>query len=395
MFILASAPAIAQSQDDTESERSVRVGPLRLTPSVSVTNVGIDSNVFNEVENPKRDFTATLTPKTGATLRLGRARVVANGAVDFVYLRRYASQRSRNLSNDIRLEMPLNRVVPYVARSSANTRGRFGNEIDARVHHLTSTTTFGTHIRVGGKTEVEVSALRSEIGFGRDATFLGVDLREALNRATSGTATFIRYNATPLTRVGVRVETQRDRFEFSRIRNADSLRVMPGVEMNTFALVTGTAHVGFQRFQPLDSALPAFAGVAADVELGYTLFNVTRFAVRALRDIEYSYDDREPYYVITGLSGSVARHVGGPWEIIGNIGRQQLDYQATRAVTIIVPNTDRVDVVSNYGLGVGYRLDRRNRLDLKLEYYRRRSPVAHYRDYDGFRLGTSVTYGLR
>jgi putative beta-barrel porin BBP2 len=159
--------------------------------------------------------------------------------------------------------------------------------------------------------------------------------------------------------------------------------------------VTGRAHVGFQKFTPLDSTVPAFAGVAADVELGYTLLNTTRLTVRADRDIAYSYEITEPYYVRTGLSGAMARHVRGQWEVIGNIGRQRLDYQSIRVVTAPSTNTQRSDVVSNYGTGVAYRLNRSKRVELKLDYYRRRSPVAVYRDYDGFRLSTSVTYGLR
>src|SRR5438876_944942 len=393
--MLTVSSAAAQSGSDPASEAPLHLAPLRLTPSVSLTNFGIDSNVFNEVDNPKRDFTATLSPRTEARLRLGRARVITNGGVDFVYFSQYASQRSLNLHGEARLEFPLNVFVPYVAGSSLGTRERPGNEMDARVRQSANTTTFGTDIQAGGKTSVDIAARVSQTGFDHDATFLGVDLREALSHRTRGVTITMRYNATPLTKLVVRAETLRDSFEFSPIRNADSLRVIPGVELATFALVTGRAHVGFQKFRPLDSTVPEFAGVAADVELGYTLLNATRLTVRADRDIAYSYEITEPYYVRTGLSGAVARHVRGQWEIIGNLGRQRLAYQSIRVVTTSLTNTRRIDVVSNYGTGVAYRLDRSKRVELKLDYYRRRSPVALYRDYDGFRLGTSVTYGFR
>lgn len=393
--MLTVSSAAGQSGSDPANEAPMRLGPLRLTPSVSLTNFGIDSNVFNEVDNPKRDVTATLSPRTEARLRLGRARVMANGGVDFVYFSQYASQRSLNRHSEVRLELPLNVFVPYVTSSSVSTRDRLGNEIDARVRQSTNTMTFGTNIQVGGKTSVDIAARASQTGFDQDATFLGVDLREALSHRTSGVTTTVRYNVTPLTKLVVRAETLRDSFDFSPMRNADSLRVIPGVELATFALVTGRAHVGFQKFKPRDSTVPAFAGVAADVELGYTLLNATRLTVRADRDIAYSYGITEPYYVRTGFSSSVARHVRGQWDIIGNIGRQRLAYQSIRVVTAPLTNTRRTDVVSNYGTGVAYRLDRSKRVELKLDYYRRRSTVALYRDYDGFRLGTAVTYGFR
>src|SRR5438876_1428621 len=355
--MLTVSSAAAQSGSDPASEAPLHLAPLRLTPSVSLTNFGIDSNVFNEVDNPKRDFTATLSPRTEARLRLGRARGIANGAVDFVYFSQYASQRSLNLHGEARLELPLNVFVPYVTSSSLSTRERPGNEIDARVRQSANTMTVGTDIRAGGKTSVDIAARVSQTGFDHNATFFGVDLREALSHRTRGVTITTRYNVTALTKLVVRAETLRDSFEFSPIRNADSLRVIPGVESATFALVTGRAHVGFQKFRPLDSTVPAFAGVAADVELGYTLLNATRLTVRVDRDIAYSYEITEPYYVRTDLSGSVARHVRGQWEIIGNIGRQRLAYQSIRVVTAPL-DTRRTDVVSNYGTGVAYRLDR-------------------------------------
>src|SRR5438552_15075679 len=112
--MLSVSAAAGQSGSDPSSEAPMRLGPLRLTPSVSLTNFGIDSNVFNEVDNPKRDFTATLSPRTEARLRLGRARVIGNGGVDFVYFSQYASQRSLNLHGEVRLELPLNVFARYV-----------------------------------------------------------------------------------------------------------------------------------------------------------------------------------------------------------------------------------------------------------------------------------------
>src|SRR3989442_3497896 len=99
--MLTVSSAAAQNGSDPASEAPMRLGPLTLTPSVSLTNFGIDSNVFNEVDNPKRDFTATLSPSTEARLRLGRAPVIANGGVDFVYFSQYASQRSLNRHREV------------------------------------------------------------------------------------------------------------------------------------------------------------------------------------------------------------------------------------------------------------------------------------------------------
>src|SRR5262249_29965032 len=51
----------------------VRIGPLWMNPTVSLTNLGIDQNVFNDPESaaPKQDFTFTATPTTDLWLRFG------------------------------------------------------------------------------------------------------------------------------------------------------------------------------------------------------------------------------------------------------------------------------------------------------------------------------------
>ena len=46
------------------SRLRVRVGPLTINPTIALSNIGFDQNVFNEPTdlNPKRDFTFTVTP---------------------------------------------------------------------------------------------------------------------------------------------------------------------------------------------------------------------------------------------------------------------------------------------------------------------------------------------
>src|SRR3989442_5452601 len=95
--MLTVSSAAAQSGSDPASEAPMRLGPLALTPSVSLTNFGIDSNVFNEVDNPKRDFTATLSPTTEARFLLRRGKAIYHVGDGFVLFSLLAHQRSRNL----------------------------------------------------------------------------------------------------------------------------------------------------------------------------------------------------------------------------------------------------------------------------------------------------------
>ena len=54
---------------------------------------------------------------------------------------------------------------------------------------------------------------------------------------------------------------------------------------------------------------------------------------------------------------------------------------------------NRSDSVRLYGGGIGYRIGKDVRLGFNLDYQQRESQVPT-RQYEGFRCGTSVTYGL-
>ena len=56
---------------DPEAIGRFRLGFIRFTPSITLTNLGVDTNVFNELDDPKDDFTVTFGPKAEFWSRLG------------------------------------------------------------------------------------------------------------------------------------------------------------------------------------------------------------------------------------------------------------------------------------------------------------------------------------
>ncbi len=78
---LASAQGLLQQPQlpDPEATGRFRLGFIRFTPSIALTNLGVDTNVFNELEDPKEDFTLSIGPKAEFWSRLGpRARLYGN-----------------------------------------------------------------------------------------------------------------------------------------------------------------------------------------------------------------------------------------------------------------------------------------------------------------------------
>src|SRR5206468_10908112 len=110
-----------------------------------------------------------------------------------------------------------------------------------------------------------------------------------------------------------------DRFTFDRFRNADSIKVRSGFEMKPSALISGRATVGYRRFAALDSLVPDYHGVVADVDAKYTA-RATQLDVKVNRDIAFSYQATQPYYTLTDVGLVLTERITYSWDVIGRAG---------------------------------------------------------------------------
>ena len=129
-------PALAQAPTAGPDLTKVRthIGPLWMNPSLALTNLGVDDNVFNEPDDapPKKDFTFTLSPQTDLWLRFGPTWIKGTFKEDIVWFQKYASERSANSTYGLAWQVPLNRLRFEVSNTWLKTRDRPGFEIDAR-----------------------------------------------------------------------------------------------------------------------------------------------------------------------------------------------------------------------------------------------------------------------
>ena len=384
----AAVPVAAQSADPIDSAR-VQLGPLGITPSVSLRNLGVDSNVFNTVEDPKRDFTVTLSPQLSTWFRAGRSRLSVVSRADLVYFQRYASERSVDGDYDARWQMSWNRLTPWISGRYTHARQRAGYEIDVRSNRVTENVGAGAELRVASKTRVAISGQRTAIRYDSGDLFLGTSLHEVLNRRSSSAALRYSQSLTVLTTLVVEAETLRDRFDYSPARDANSARVQAGFDLATGALISGYGRIGYRHFNGVGGGLPAFRGLTANVDAGATLLGRARLDVAAQRDVAYSIELDYPYYVQTGATVTVTPQLTDKWDVQGRIGRQRLAYQTLMLDAAV---GDRTDHYALAGGGIGYHLGRQIRLAFNVDRERRASPLQS-RDYRGYRIGTSVTYG--
>ena len=392
---LLCATSVSAQTTDARTEGRVRLGPVRLTPAFTVQELGLDTNVFND-ESEQSDFTFTVLPKLDAAISFGRwAQLSAMGGSR---ARLLSSVRERAIGQPSRVTPrcldaePYHRVRGAVGPRTAGA-GRV-LEIDARARHETREINTGADIKLSERVSLGLGAGNAELTFDENATFEDTSLQATLNRRTRSAWASLRRQVTPLTSVAVRVEANTGRFPFSPERNANTLSILPGVEFQPRALVSGTAAVGVRAFRPENAGtgLPEFTGMIAHANLVYTLKGATRFRFSADRDLAYSFSLTEPYYTIDGYGLEIERHLGGRFDVTAGGDWQTYTYRSFVGLEPL-PDEPQVNRTRTWSLGAGYRIREARRLSLDGTYRERESNSPQFQPV--LRPSAHVEHGIR
>jgi hypothetical protein len=252
---------------------------------------------------------------------------------------------------------------------------------------------------VGSRLTLQVEGDRQRLGFADDAVYEGATLQTLFDQEAINWTASARWALTPLTRLVMAVQRQQDRFRFSPSRDAESTRMMPGVEFAPSALIGGSASVGVRRFAIADPDVPEFTGVVAAVDLAYTFRGATQFSVQADRDVAYSFSQSAPYYVQTSVTAGITHRLTRMWDLTVSASRQNLAYQTRTLVRRfdaqgrpIPPDAVPEGRAYAYGAGAGLRLGQRSRIGFDAVYTAR--PAGLSGTYENLRYFTTVTYGF-
>lgn len=380
--------SLAEAQTTDGSAARMRFGPFRLTPSVSVHDVGIDSNVFNDPVNPKADFTATTSPRLDAWLRAGRTRIWFAPSADLIQFKTFSNQSSFDRRINTKVERVWNRLVPWVAGGAELGRQRTNHEFDTRVRRTSTEVSLGADVRLSAKVKIGVSGNRQVRRHDRDALAFGNNLSLLLDRTTTTYGTSASYAVTPLTTIALEASTSGDRFPFSPDRNADSVRAGAGFEFDTRALVSGRFKIGYRQFKGIGASISDFRGLTSMASLRTVVKTRTRVDLALARDLDYSFELSYPYYVLTSVSLGVIPRLTQRWDVEGRLGLDRLNYQGLPGLTL----PDRRVRFTRAGGGVGYHLGRDIRVAFNIDRDRREAPIEG-RTYSAYRAGTAVSFG--
>jgi hypothetical protein len=388
MVVLAFVPALANAQgNDVEPEDRVTLGPVGVKPTI-FWNTEYDDNLFR-TNVPVSDIVSTIGFNTDIQGSARRVNVSARGSADWVHYAKFVNQRGANVAGSLRLDFQLNRFVPYASTSYINTRQRLNPELDTRPRVEESTFALGGLIHVGGKTAIDLSASRGTTGYAQGTDGDDALVGYALNRESNHVAVKLLQEITPLTRINVTGEVQRNRFDQSSRRNADNARLTAGFESS--GRLNGHIRAGLRILKPEDPSLSESRGLYLSVATNATLKDRLQLGVDAERDVAPSYRFGAAYYEFYTYGGSITCAVLRSLRLTMLVSRRVADYPATLGTPVsTLYGTDRE---TKYGSGLRYQLGESMAIDLTGAFTNRTSTLAS-RQFDSLSLKAGVSHAF-
>lgn len=388
--LLMSTAAYGQTPPPSTSheERPMFViGGFELRPRLLVL-AGVDNNVFNEAENPKRDFTIGVHPDLEVTVKPGPVKVVGLFVTDFLWFRDYSSERIANRAATVTADANLRAFRPFASFSIADTNARPSAEIDARADRSPQTVSAGATVKLGTRTSVGLKWVLGRLRYEDGQEFRGEDLATTLNNESQTLEGTVGVELSPLTTLSLVVGRDELDFDHTPLRNATATRILPTLTFSPAGLINGTAAVGYKRFDGNDPSMPDYKGLVMNGTVSVLLGQRYRVETQFTRDVQYSYEEAVPYYVLTGGRGTLATHLTSLFEVRATAGYDSMRYTAYDHADS--PGTDAQRL---YGGGIGFRIGDRKRLLLQVEFIERNSDRDRLREFTNHRIFGTFTWG--
>ena len=115
----------------------------------------------------------------------------------------------------------------------------------------------------------------------------------------------------------------------------------------------------------------------------------------AERDVTYSYEPLQPYFVVDGYGLTVRRHLAGKVDVTAGGQRYTYAYRDLLLPGAVSGDRTRVDTTDVWSAGIGYRLGQSARVGVGAAYRVRQSNSSRFRDYEGLRFVTTIEYGVQ
>jgi hypothetical protein len=398
-LLVAVVPASAQMQglavgsggsiaEPPRSMGQVRFGSAVFTPSVGITHIGVDRNVFNEAGERKSDFTFTLGPQWALFYGSDRLRVRVTAGVGYVYYAKY--QRERGVNPGGRLEGMYQlgrRVTLFTDDRFSFVKDRPNAEVDARTRRQEQDLSGGVRVglspRIG--VQLDVHELRTKYG---DTDYMGIRLDETLDRVSRRSALTLTYRLTPYTSVFSGVSLAEERVPNAGDRDGTTRGAFAGLRFDKRAKVSGEAELGYSDFDAKSLATNDHHGMTFGVRLSSALADSLQLSFDGRQDLQFSYSRIYPYYIDQRYRVALTQRLGRRLDVSGGTQQESLRYGGRASSTSgSRPGTDRLE---DYSGGPGFTV-RGMRFGVYAGYSHRRVASGVNQGYEGIRYGVQMS----
>lgn len=397
------APAASASAQETRSQPGrYRLGPLRLTPRIELVNAGVDTNVFQTLQDPTRDAVVILRPRLDGAMEVGRRlRLTGYGLLDFNYYRRQGEERSTDFFGGGDAELDLGPFTLLGGGGGGQFSQRFSIDIDDRLLRQEKYAYAGLGWRERERLSARVEGRTEVLAFAPGVFRLGGFVQEAMDRNTLTGRGQVRYALTNRTALLVSAEAMEDRFFSQRTdtphRIRRSYRYLGGVEFQRPALLSGRFLAGLRDFSgPIAAGSPSYRGPAILADLILPIRNRVRLHGVALRDVRHAsslveIDDLRfrNAFVSTSYQGDVA--IDLPLDLVGvaSAGFEEARYLLPYPYPDRIHLANRLDHRWTAGAGLLRRFGDQVRIGGHIDWARRVSTLPFF-SYQGLRYGLTA-----
>jgi hypothetical protein len=387
---LSALPGSAAAQQGETDPSGALVGPLGVTPRIG-WQADYEDNVFR-TDRPVSDVVSTLRGGSGVRVRMRRVALTGNASAEWVHFARLISERGANVDSGLKLDFMFNRVVPYASTSYDNSRDRRNTEIDTmRPRTRRSGITLGSLFRLGGKTAVDLAVTRSIVGYEQEELTEGVNISEALNRASDRYSVTFLQDVTPLTRLTFTGEVQRDLFDTSSFRDSDEIQATAGFRSD--GIVKGHARAGMRVQKPHNPLLPELRGIFLSVATNVTLLDRLQIGIDAERDTAPSYRTGVAFYESSAYGASVTYVMRPSVRLLANVSQYFADYRHGKAGLTASAEVLGVERETRYGTGIRFGLGQSMSFDL-YGYRTDQTSVVASRRFESLNLRAGVSHAF-
>ena len=376
---------------DPAENAKVRIGPFFLQPAFGLSNVGLDTNVFNDPENVQKDWTGTVSLGMLAGVRFGPTRLTVKTNTDYVYYAHFNDERSIDGVTRYQFEVRRPRLRPWIAYEKTKSHERYGFEIDERAGRNSGVYEAGVEYRVGFRLGTRFIGRQRKSAYQAEETFRGVTLSDTLDATFREGAVQLLYELSPLSSLRLSGEVTQNRFEKATRRNSEDRSAFIGIEGGKGAGIEGQVDVGWTQRTSDDPTAPSFDGLVARGSAALILWEQVRVAFGLDRGPQWAFEDFYSFYIQSGGSTEVTWRPHQRFDIIATGQHYWLDYNHALDERGVL----RTDKVYSYGGGIGFFLQGYPgpRLGVSLERSARES-IIEERRYDSLRYYTHVGFSF-